>query len=90
MTHRGPQVLLLLVGHRQSLTRAGRQLCVTGKGWSSAPQLNSVLFFFFLVRSVQPALCAYIPYSRMYLEQIESRPPSVRKEQAESFIQTFT
>ena len=43
----GPQVLLLLVGHRQSLTGPGRQLCVTGKGWNSVPQLNSVLFFFF-------------------------------------------
>ena len=57
MMHLGPQVLLLLVGHRQSLTGPGRQLRVTGKGWNSVPQLNSVLFFFFLVRSVQPELC---------------------------------
>lgn len=88
MRHLGPQVLLLLVEAQTEPDWTRQTPLCDRQGMELSPSAEFSTFFF-LVRSVQPALCEYIPYSRMYLEQIESRPPSVRKEQAKPFIQTF-
>lgn len=66
--HLGPQVMLLLVGHRQSALceRQGTDL-----------MLSSVHFF--LVCSVQSTFCEYTPHSSMYPEQTDwaSKPEKI-------------